>query len=138
MSENPKELASSWLRGLAARGVTVTIRNGRLCIHPAAAHKQFTDAEVLTLRHHRDEIKAAVAAGISLDVAPMPVPIPQAPDLTCPYCHRACIGREHPAFATLHALDPREQRRRDDEQRTRDTHERDMRQCYGIPPPAWP
>lgn len=110
-------VATAWLRGLAARGVTASIRNNRLCLHPASAHKTFTDAEVLTLRHHRDEIKAVIAAGVSFDVvraqtqtAPTPQALPP-----CPYCHRPCVGREHFAFDLLHHDDPEEveQRRQD-------------------------
>jgi hypothetical protein len=134
------DVATAWLRGLAARGVTVTIRNGRLCLHPAAAHKSFTDAEVLTLRHHRGEIKAAVAAGIPLDVAcavPTETPRITTPE-PCAYCGRACVGRDHHAFDTLHALDPIEQQRRHDEEREHDTREWEMRRAYGIPTPRWP
>ena len=34
---------------------------------------------------------------------------------TCPYCGRECIGPEHPAYPTLHFLDPQEVQKRDKE-----------------------
>jgi hypothetical protein len=111
----PSERATSWLEGLAARGVTVTVRNNRLWLHPASAHRSLTDDEVLTLRHHRSEIKALVREGrtyATTTVEPTAA-APVQPPAPCDFCYQSpCIGREHPAFATLHALDPQEVTRR--------------------------
>jgi hypothetical protein len=113
------DIAAAWLQGLAARGVTAIVTNGRLRILPSSAYKTLTDDELITLRHHRAAIKAAINAGVSFDVvraAPIvekPTPVPESP---CKWCNRApCIGDQHPAFATLHALDPIQQQRRNTE-----------------------
>ena len=115
-----KGVAASWLEGLAARGLTVTVRRGKLVLHHAKPnpYKQLTDAEAITLRHHRADIIAAVNAGISLDVvraAPVvesATPAAAAPE-PCSYCYRSpCIGVEHSAYFALH---PVERRQRDDE-----------------------
>lgn len=113
LAKTAEQLAASWLEGLAARGVTVTVRNNRLWLHPASAHRALTDAEVLTLRHHRSEIKALVREGKTY-AATTHEPAPATasyvePPAACAYCYQTpCIGREHPAFDTLHALDPEE------------------------------
>ncbi len=119
MAVNTDDTATLWLEGLAARGVSVTVRNNRLCLHPARAYKDLTDDEVLALRHHRAAIKDVVNAGTRFDVVQ---PVAPAAERTtpapkpCQWCRRApCIGREHHAFAVLHALDPEEQKRRDAE-----------------------
>lgn len=106
-------IAMSWLQALASRGVTVTLRNNRLWLHPASAHRALSDDEVLVLRHHRHAIKDAIKAGISLDVkwnppaivraAPIVEKPPPAPEPPCPGCGRSpCIGDDHPAFFALH------------------------------------
>jgi hypothetical protein len=113
-----KGVATHWLEGLAARGVAVSIRNGRLWLQPASAYHALSDDEVLVLRHHRQAIKDAIKAGVSLDVArvtPTEKPTP-APEPPCAYCGQApCIGPEHYAYQTLHANDPVEVARRDKE-----------------------
>ena len=111
----PRDTATAWLHGLAARGVTASIRKNRLCLHPASAYKTLTDSEVLTMRHARDAIKAAIVAGVSVDVVPAPTRTPPAAPRVepCPHCHCApCIGSEHHAFALLHYHDPAEVDRR--------------------------
>jgi hypothetical protein len=52
--------AIAWLQGLASRGITVGIRNGRLHLHPERSYKELTDSELIYLRHHRAEIKACI------------------------------------------------------------------------------
>ena len=113
------ELAASWLQRLAARGVTVTVRNNRLWLHPASAHRALGDDEVLTLRHHRQAIKDAIKNGVSLDVvraapsAEKPTPAPEPP---CKWCNRApCIGEQHAAYYALH---PEAAQQREDERLT--------------------
>jgi hypothetical protein len=109
-------LATAWLEGLAARGIAVALRNGRLAYRPPSGFKQLTDDEVIFLRHHRAEIREALLAGppvqvaTSEGVAPTVAP---APEPRCPYCGRPCCGPEHPAFAVMHANDPEEITRRD-------------------------
>lgn len=128
-----KDVATSWLHGLASRGVTCTIRNGRLWLHPASAHRALTDAEVLTLRHHRAAIKDAIKAGVSFDVvraAPtverVTTPTPEPP---CKWCNRApCIGDQHPAFYALH---PEAAQKREDERLNKE-----FRLVFGMDP--WP
>lgn len=113
------ENADSWLQTLAARGVTVTLRNNRIDIHPYIAFSQLSDEELLFLRHNREAIKAAVRAGFtpsavsesnenrrsaSNAAAPDPKPAPQTArsealpnspassptvDTKCPYCDRS-------------------------------------------------
>ena len=59
------ENATSWLQTLAARGVTVTVVNNRVGIHPYGAFSELADDELLFLRHNREAIKAAVRAGFT-------------------------------------------------------------------------
>ena len=140
MIEN-KERAATWVRGLGARGVTVTVRNNRLWLHPASAHAALSDDEVLTLRHCRQEIKAIVKAGLAVRIADKPaqpaslegadltpVPAPQ----PCPYCGLApCVGADHSAYSALHHADPEEVKKRDE----RATKE--MMQQFGKALPDW-
>lgn len=74
-----QKIAADWIAGLRARGVTLSLRNNRLWLHPAKAYSELTDAEVLILRHHRQEIKTLVAFGD----APAPTraadPLPETP-----------------------------------------------------------
>jgi hypothetical protein len=70
------EIATSFVRTLRLRGVTLRVRNNRLWLQPAHAYRVLTDDELLTLRHHRDEIKAIVQFGF---VAPEPTHEPEAP-----------------------------------------------------------
>jgi len=115
------DTARCWLEGLAARGVAVTVRGNKLVLHPAVAYKDLTDAELLTLRHHRAEIKAVIASGQPIvprvsappvsnvvsnnieDTSPTPTP--------CRWCGRTCVGEKHPYFYDLH---PVERQQRDD------------------------
>lgn len=138
----------AWLEGLAARGITFTERNGRLRCHPERAYKTLSDEEIIFLRHHRAEIRDALRAGPSLGgsgmgppntppesegvLAPTPAPAP-----ICRYCMRACVGREHPAFAVLHGRDEQEQWRMGAEQSEKDYREWELRQRYGLPSPTW-
>ena len=114
------DVATSWLEGLAARGVAVTVRGNKLVLHPAVAYKDLTDAELLTLRHHRPEIKAVIASGQPI-VPRIPVVVPDdrgkisppPPAEVCRWCGRTpCIGETHRRFYDLH---PIERQRRLDE-----------------------
>ena len=104
------DVATSWLQTLAARGVTVTVRNNRLWLHPASAHRQLSDDEVLTLRHHRQAIKDVVREGKTYATTihePAPATAPRVekptPDPACRWCNRSpCIGDQHQAFYALH------------------------------------
>lgn len=131
-----KGVATSWLEGLAARGATAIVTNGRLRILPSSAYKSLTDAEVLTLRHHRAAIKALVNDGVSFDVRTAPAAeratqAPAAPEPEpCKWCNRApCIGAEHSAFYALH---PIERQRRDDERLNAE-----FKACVGRPHRMW-
>lgn len=110
-------LARAWIEGLAARSVRVEVKNNRVRLRPDAAFKSLTDAEYVTLRRCRDEIKALVQRGIALTSArestPGPKQQPEAPVTPpCPYCGRECIGPDHSAYRTLHGNDPAEVERR--------------------------
>ena len=111
-------LATSWLQGLASRGITTRLVNGRIRHFPASAYKQLTDDEVITLRHHRAEIRDALRAGPPVQAAPPTTsegvaPTPAPPPPPCRWCHQApCIGRAHHAFDVLHLNDPAEIKRR--------------------------
>ena len=126
---NNHDVAASWLQGLAARGITTRLVNGRIRHFPASAYRSLTDAEIITLRHHRAEIKAAINAGVSFDVVPAapavergtPEPAPGAPAPTpappCAYCHQSpCVGPAHHAFDVLHWNDPVEIKRRNEDE----------------------
>jgi len=126
--------ARAWLEGLAARGVTVSLRGNRLELRPPSAYKLLTDDELITLRHHREDIKAIVRAGLPCvapatpagnAVVPTPAPAP------CPYCKRACVGPEHFAYSTLHYDDPIEVQKRDAEATAV------MMKQFGKPLPDW-
>jgi hypothetical protein len=116
------EDARSWLAGLARRGITFTERNGRLRCHPASGYKLLTDDELIFLRHHRPDIKAALKAGGSRSEPPISVaPAAETPVSTptpapkCDYCYQSpCVGADHPMFDALHAADPVVVKRRDD------------------------
>lgn len=135
-------VATSWLQGLAARGITTRIVNGRIRHFPASAYKSLTDDEVLTLRHHRAAIKALINAGVTFDVVRAPANVEKAtpalkPEPVCPFCMGGCVGPEHHAYATLHALDPEFIKKRDIEQREKDKNEWEMRRRFGLPSPTW-
>ena len=111
-----KDVAASWLQGLAARGVRCSLRNGRLWLTPRNAYKRLTDDEIVVLRHCRNAIKALVSTGVALDVAQVQVTPPIEADAPtpepCRWCYAApCIGDQHPAFLALH---PDEAQRRAD------------------------
>ncbi|HXG69764.1 MAG TPA: hypothetical protein VNJ04_04030 [Gemmatimonadaceae bacterium] len=105
------ELAASWLRGLASRGVVVSIRNGRLSMTPTGAYKTLTEDELITLRRHRAEIKEYVLTGIPLDVvraAPSSAEKLIPDSERCKSCSRApCIGPGHAAYYDVHPDAPR-------------------------------
>lgn len=92
-------VAVSWLEGLSRRGITASIRNGRLFLQPSNAYKQLTDDELITLRHHRESIKTLVADGYSPAPHAARPPVPNAastavqartePEPACPYCHQS-------------------------------------------------
>jgi hypothetical protein len=137
-----KDVATSWLEQLAARGVAVVVRNGRLAYRPKSAYSSLSDAERATLRQHKRAIIARVTAGPPVQVAaPTPsegvAPTPALAPEPCRFCMRACVGRDHPAFAIFHAADEQEQWRRRAEQRERDYQEWELRRRYGLPPPTW-
>jgi hypothetical protein len=122
-------MALAWLQALAARGVCCSIRNGRLRMYPEIAYKDLSDDEHAVLRHHRDEIKAIVAAGYPTPETtshpevpvvhaetptPEPEPAPEPEPPLCAYCHRVpCYGQAHWAYAALHWNDPVEVQQRD-------------------------
>ncbi|HUZ81445.1 MAG TPA: hypothetical protein VMU73_04305 [Gaiellaceae bacterium] len=123
MTDN-KDVATSWLEGLAARGVSAIVTNGRLRILPSSAYKSLTDEELIALRHHRAAIKAAIVAGVSFDVVSAaataeqasPAPAPE----TCTYgCGSveecaALQARALDVWRVLHFADPEEVARRDE------------------------
>jgi hypothetical protein len=120
MSEH-EDMTVAWLQDLAACGVSVSLRKNRLWLQPASAYRHLTDDQLIYLRHHRDEIKAAVR-GNAVD-SPVSKPdesfqpredvAPAKP--LCRYCgNRSCVGSDHPAYATFHYLDPIEVKKRND------------------------
>ncbi len=127
MTENTSVI-TSWLEGLAARGVAVSIRNGRLHLIPASAYRTLTDEEVLTLRHYRDAIKERIREGGAPPVAvtlPAATPAAAAQPAQCAWCYQApCIGPEHPHFYTLHPLA--------DRQREEDRKDAEFRHYFGL------
>ena len=141
MTDNPS-LAASWLAGLAARGITFTERNGRLRCHPARAYSTLTDAEILYLRHNRNEIREALRAGLPVQVEtptsaegvePTLEPAPQ-PE-RCRWCnHTPCIGVADEHFETLHPEHPETVAR----QRARATTEMLMALSLALLPERWP
>src|SRR5437762_2426023 len=76
---------AAWVATLRARGVTLELRGNRLTLRPTNAYKELSDAELLTLRHHREEIKAIVKTGGAAVVVSPPTrndaPAPTAHDL---------------------------------------------------------
>jgi hypothetical protein len=68
-------IATAWLQALRARGVSVTLRNGRISM-PKAAYAALSDDEILTLRHHRAAIRDVLASGAepeAIDLDPVSV-----------------------------------------------------------------
>jgi len=144
------DVAVAWVEALVARGVTLTVRNNRLSMHPPSAYSALSDEELLTLRHNREAIKAVVreggaqpptpTAGHTSFVAPAEVVSSTATvqaKARCSYCMRVCVGPEHHAFATLHALDSEFIRKKDIEHREHDREEWDTRRRFGLPSPTW-
>jgi hypothetical protein len=137
--------ATAWLQALAARGVSVSLRGNRLELHPPTAYKALTDAELITLRHHREDIKAVVRAGLPSEASAMPAgnaavstPAPApVPDPICPYCHQPltrCAQIKETrldAWQALHYSDPEEVKRRDAEATAVMMHQ------IGKPLPDW-
>jgi len=76
-TESQKQPAADFVAALTARGVTLKVRNNRLWLLPASAHGELSDAELLVLRHHREEIKRLVIAGL-------PTPTPASADTAKP------------------------------------------------------
>jgi hypothetical protein len=64
VTDTPNVAAAAWLAGLASRGIQVHVQNGRLRMDKRD-YQALTDDEVLVLRHHRAEIVALVAAGVT-------------------------------------------------------------------------
>ncbi len=128
-----------------ARGVTLTVRNNRLSMHPPSAYSALSDEELLILRHHREVIKQVVRRGGTYAAtthepapackqtgAPTPhvgKPDAPAPEPVCQYCGQQCVGPEHDAYEVLHWNDPEEVKSRDDEA----TKEMLKRMRYGNP-----
>jgi len=79
-----QKIAADWIAGLRARGVTLSLRNNRLWLHPAKAYSELTDAEVLILRHHREAIKALVALGYEPPATRAAAPRPETPPAPAP------------------------------------------------------
>jgi hypothetical protein len=121
-----------WISRLAARGISVRMRNGRVCIEPWRA---LNAEEQATLRAHHQEIKSLIRGGkyaaptsqptpTSRDAGPLPLSataetaaseaVVLAPQPMCKFCGRACIGPDDPRFEVLHVADPEEVARRDE------------------------
>jgi hypothetical protein len=116
--------AHEWLAGLAARGITVTMRKNRLSLHPADAYKSLTADELLTLRDCRPAIKAAVKAGTTVTTRPIGWPREDAIDdetaVEKSPCTQAAVPPPPPQpidrndwrWRIIHANDPEEIERR--------------------------
>ncbi len=129
MTDNTSVI-TSWLEGLAARGVSVKLRNGRLWLQPARAYRELTDDELLVLRHHRAAIKQVVREGwraatshqteaATIDPEPAMVVEQGEPQVEpCHHCGQppaACAALAQNNLAVwraLHGNDPREVERR--------------------------
>ncbi|MGB2710113.1 MAG: hypothetical protein WBC33_01245 [Conexibacter sp.] len=148
-NETVSSIASQWVAALTQRGVTLAARGKQLVMSPKSAYSAMTNEERATLKRHKPAIVALVkegyadavvvgsgpsvqvAAPVTSSAAPTSAPEPS----FCAYCMRApCAGRDHPAFATLHASDPEEERRRAEEA-TAEMHE-SMRRASGLRPTA--
>jgi len=106
---------------LAARGVTLQARGQRaLGVSPKSAYAELESHERVALKKHRARIvellqqrPAAAAPPPSPPQRETPKPAPSEP---CRYCYQTpCIGPDHEFYRTLHANDPVEARRRDEE-----------------------
>ena len=139
MTENTRDIALSWVQTLQARGVGLRLRNNRLELRPAHAYKELSDQELLTLRHHRGDIKRVVRDGHfeALPSPPPPTPPPAPEPEPCEHCYRsptecADLRTTRPdIWSVLHARHPEE-----DERRRREATAVMMRQIpNGVP--AW-
>ena len=133
----PADEALAWVRTLRSRGVRITLRNGRLHLHPSESYYALTNAERRTFKFFRAEIKALVrdGAGDAEPQTPKPTQIEsegksanfadlnesvapkrETPPPPCAWCLQSpCVGPSHPHFRTLHYNDPAEIQRRADE-----------------------
>ena len=68
-------LAHDFAVRLAANGVTLKVRNGRLWIQPARAYGEMSDEDRAIIRHHRAELKSIAAGG--MPAVPLAVPTPR-------------------------------------------------------------
>jgi hypothetical protein len=109
------DIVASWLDGLAARGVTFTVRDDRLRVHPPRAYRRLTQDEVMVLNVHRAAIKQRVRGPVSAS------PTTAVEPTTCPFCYQTparCTrlqARDLATWRSLHANDPAEVSRRDEE-----------------------
>ena len=132
------DIAVAWIEALTARGVSLTTRGKQLVMTPRTAYAEMSNDERRTLKLHKAAIVAIVEAGKYATATPKSATVePAIPEAVCPFCMRVCVGREHPAFTTLHALDEHEFWRRRAEQREKERREWELRQRHGLPPPTW-
>jgi hypothetical protein len=108
----PDATLDPWLASVRSRGVTFRLSGQRLRVSPWNA---LTADDQATLRRHRAAIKSLVANLAPESATPILAPEPPAP-VPCAYCGCSpCIGADHHAYRVVHASDPAEVERRNDE-----------------------
>lgn len=129
--------ATSWLEGLAARGVRLSVRGKKLVLTPKSAYSELSADERKTLKQHKAAIVAIVRAG-TYAPASRESQSATAPREPCPHCYRApCIGERHALYDLLHPLTERQAFERRMAQWEKDKHEMKVRQLFGLPSPTW-
>lgn len=98
-------MLDTFLADLRRRGVVFALRGNRLTVRP---WRVLTPHEAKTVQANRPALKDLIRA----EGQP---PATETATVTevCRWCMRACVGRDHPAFAVLHDSDPSEIERRD-------------------------
>jgi hypothetical protein len=71
---------------------------------PKSGYDELPRADRDFIRGHKPELKELVRSGLAPRLAELEAR--NAKLLECPFCQRACVGREHPGYDVLHNSDP--------------------------------
>lgn len=96
---------------LARLGIEINLcgkRENRLWFWPKDAFDELPRADRAFIDTHKAELKELVRSGRAPRLDDLKAEL-----LKCPYCQRACVGQDHPAYDVLHSTDPEVVARKD-------------------------